>query len=146
MILIDTNVLVALVDERDELHRKAKRDLKALRREAMGVTSLVLGEACFLLPDLYLRQRLRLLLERLAIAPVEPSPPWWDHVFTWLERYADHDPDLADAQLAALSEEISGSCVWTYDTEFRTVWRRLDGKEIPLAAPLALKGPRSVRS
>jgi predicted nucleic acid-binding protein len=146
MILLDTNVLVALVDERDELHRRAKRDLKALRRETLGVTSLILGEACFLLPDLYLRQRLQLLLLRLAVAEIEPSPPWWDRVFAWLERYADHDPDLADAQLAALSEEVSGCRVWTYDAEFRSIWRRPDGTEIPLAASLALKRPRSGRS
>jgi predicted nucleic acid-binding protein len=143
MILVDTNVLVALVDEGDALHRKAKRDLKSLRREPMRVTSLVLGETCFLLPDLYLRQRLRLLLGRLAIAPVELSPPWWDDVFTWLERYADHEPDLADAQLAALSAEVSGCRVWTYDRDFRTIWRRLDGTEIPLAAPFALKPSRN---
>ena len=140
MILVDTNVLVALADERDALHGQASRDARSLGRGPFGVTSLVLGEVCFLLPDRYLRSRLRFMLEHLPIEPVEPGPPWWPAVFAWLERYADHDPDLADAQLAVLSAEIPSAQVWTYDREFRTVWKRPDGTAIPLAT--RSRGPR----
>ena len=73
------------------------------------------------------------MLDRLAIALVELPSPWWDDVFDWLERYAEHDPDLADAQLAVLCSKKSDYRVWTYDKEFQSVWRRLDGSRIPLA-------------
>lgn len=131
MILVDTNVLVALVDERDRLHRRAKRDLHKLRGP-FGVTSVVLSEACFLLEDSYLRDRLSMLLQRMSIVPVELDSPWWQDVFDWLARYADHTPDLCDAMLIVLSSRI-GAAIWTYDTEFRKAWRRPDGKLVVMA-------------
>lgn len=99
----------------------------------MGVTSLVLGETCFLAPSGYLRKRLSFLLARLAITPVELDPPWWPEVFQWMDRYSEHEPDLADAQLAVLCSRRSECRVWTYDKEFKTTWRRTNGLRIPLA-------------
>lgn len=127
MILLDTNVLVALVDERDRLHERAARDLKKLSGP-FGVMSVVLAESCFLLEASYLRQRLSLLLERLPAAAIEPEAPWWSEVFTWLQRYADHNPDLCDALLVTQSHRTKAT-IWTYDTEFKTVWRKPDGKK-----------------
>jgi predicted nucleic acid-binding protein len=132
MILVDTNVLVALVDERDRLHSVAKRDLKRLGGSRMGVTSPVLTECFFLLAADYLRRRLAFLLEDLGVAPVELEPPWWDDVFDWLSRYAEHEADFADAQLAVLSGRNRAHKVWTYDRDFRSIWRRPDGSKIPL--------------
>jgi predicted nucleic acid-binding protein len=126
-------VLVALVDERDDDHREAMRDLHALRAGPFATTSLVLGETCFLLPDGYQRRRLLLLLQRIGVTPIELDPPWWSDVFASLDRYAEHTPDLADAQLATLSSRLPRSRVWTYDREFVTTWRREDGTPIPLA-------------
>jgi predicted nucleic acid-binding protein len=131
VILVDTNVLVALVDERDRLHSRAKHDLKVLAKAPFACSTLVLGEACFLLQAGFLRQRLRLLLKGLAATPVELEDPFWDEVFDWLERYDEHEPDLADAQLAILSSRNPEWRVWTYDDEFRTTWRRSDGSKIP---------------
>ncbi len=128
MILLDTNVVVALVDERDRLHARAKRDLGKLTGP-FAVTSVVLSEACFLLVESYLRQRLQLLLASLSVSPVEPEPPWWNEVFTGLIRYAEHTPDLCDAMLVVLASKNAWP-IWTYDTEFRKVWRRLDGRHL----------------
>ena len=133
MILIDTNVLVALIDERDDLGRRATKDLKRLRDVAFATTAPILGEVCFLLPQGHLRQRLRYLMESLNIAIVEMSAAWWDDAFDWMERYQSHEPDLADAQLATLCSLKPEYKVWTYDREFRTIWRRKDGTRIPLA-------------
>jgi predicted nucleic acid-binding protein len=129
VILVDTNVLVALVLQREALHHQAVRDLERLRKETFFVTRSVLSEACFLLGLREQRARLRALLTSMSAR--EPGAPAWDHVFAWLERYADHEPDWADACLVVLS---NGSyLVWTYDREFRTIWRRLDGSRVPLA-------------
>ncbi len=133
MILVDTNVLVALVDEGDALHTRATRDLKRLRRGPFGVMSVVLGEACFLLPLLHSRLRLRFLLDHLRSFSVELSIPWWNEVFDWLAIYADHEPDLADAALLHLSGSIPGASIWTYDREFATTWRHKDGTPPRLA-------------
>jgi hypothetical protein len=51
----------------------------------------------------------------------------------WLAKYADDEPDWADACLAALSGRDKDLTVWTYDREFQTTWRRLNGTAIPLA-------------
>lgn len=130
MILIDTNVLVALVDERDQLHARATRDLSKLTGP-FGVMSAVLSEACFLLDQAYLRARLGMLLERLPMVAIEPSAPWWNDVFQWLDRYADHTPDLCDALLVTHSSRTQAQ-IWTYDSEFKTVWRKPDGKKLTL--------------
>lgn len=132
MILVDTNVLVALADESDPLHPVATRDLTRIRRKALGVTSVVLSECLSLMPPAYLRRRLAFLTEQLAMRAVELESPWWKEVFEWLDRYAEHEPDLADAQLAVLASRDKAHAVWTYDREFKDVWRRRDGSKIPL--------------
>jgi len=119
--------------ERERLHATAKRDLKRFEKRELGVTAAVLTECVFLLSAKYLRERLAFLLEQLAVAPVELEPPWWKEVFDWLDRYAEHEPDFADAQLAIISGRKTADKVWTYDKEFRHIWRRLDGSKIPLA-------------
>jgi predicted nucleic acid-binding protein len=132
MILIDTNVLVALADERDGLGPRAAKDLKRLRSGPFAITAPILAEACFLLPRGHLRKRLRFLLDRLGVAIVEMPAPWWNDVFDWMERHQTHEPDLADAELATLCSKKPEYRVWTYDEEFRTIWRRKDGSRIPL--------------
>jgi predicted nucleic acid-binding protein len=133
VILVDTNVLVGLVDHEDDLHVRASRDLRRLRRGPFGVTSAVLAECVFLLPEAHLLERLAFLLRRLPFSPVELPAPWWQAVFGWIARYADHEPDLADAQLVLLASTTSNARIWTYDREFRTTWRTPDGDAPPLA-------------
>lgn len=132
MILLDTNVLVGLVDERDGLHHVAARDLKKLSGQALGVTSAVLAETLFLLTEPHHRRRLQYLLEALAVAPLELAPPWWHETFEWVHRYEEHEPDLADAQLVVSCTRDKGHRVWTYDKEFWTTWRRSDGTQVPV--------------
>lgn len=129
MILVDTNVLVALVLRKDRLHRRAVRDLETLVRDDIGVMPSVVCEACFLLPSPEQRARVRDLLSTLRATVV--NEPAWADVFAWLARYADHEPDWVDGCLVTLAER--NRRVWTYDAEFRAVWRRRDGSPVPLA-------------
>jgi hypothetical protein len=64
---------------------------------------------------------------------IDDERPLWSDVFAWLDLYAEHDPDWADGYLAVLSGRDRHARVWTYDREFSTIWRRLDGTRIPLA-------------
>lgn len=58
---------------------------------------------------------------------------FWSEALDWLTKYADHEPDWADACLAVLSGHDRQIRIWTYDGKFRTTWRRPNGTAIPLA-------------
>jgi len=93
----------------------------------------VLTETLFHLQQPLLRRKLQALLAEPLFRVVELSRPIVDSALDWLDRYADHSPDFADAVLAVLSGERRDISVWSYDSEFRTIWRRPDGSRIPLA-------------
>lgn len=135
MILLDTTPLVALCDPRDRLNRRAVGDLEGLSRRPLVVCVPVLTEACFHLPHPVQRQRLRRFLAEFSVSPlaVDDEGAVWLDVFDWLARYQEHAPDWADGYLAVLSGRDHRLKVWTYDAEFRSKGRRLDGSRIPLA-------------
>jgi predicted nucleic acid-binding protein len=135
MILVDTSALVALCDPRDALNAAAVKHLKSLAKSQLALCEPVLVEACFHLATPSQRNRLYLTIENLGILPFVPDDvrSLWQEVFDWLSKYADHDPDWADAYLAVLSGRERKHKVWTYDREFRTIWRRPDGSAIPMA-------------
>jgi hypothetical protein len=87
------------------------------------------------LPHVAQRARLRRFLAEFPVAAyaADDEPVVWAAVFDWLARYARHEPDWADGYLAVVSGRERRFKVWTYDREFRTVWRRPDGTRIPLA-------------
>ncbi len=93
----------------------------------------MLSEAYHIISGGYLRLRLRSLLKHLAVAMVETPPDAWEEILDWMERYQEHEPDLADAQLVALSGMHASCRVWSYDKEFLAVWRRADGTRVPAA-------------
>jgi predicted nucleic acid-binding protein len=134
MILLDTNVLVALVDDRDSLHARAIEDWGQLAGETFVTVGPVIAEACFLLPTAVQRQKLRTLIERMPVVPVGgEADRLWRGTFEWMEKYAEHEPDWTDAVIAVMSGRERGMRVWTYDREFWTIWRRPDGTGIPMA-------------
>lgn len=135
MILLDTAPLVALCDLRDRLNRTALRDLDRLGRQPLVLCGPVLTEACFLLTGGPQRERLRRLLAALSVRAYrsDDEARLWSDVFAWMARYQEHAPDWADAYLAVVAGQDRGWKVWTYDREFRTIWRRPDGTMIPLA-------------
>ena len=135
MILVDTGPLVALCDARDARHALAVRQLRTLAAGDLAVCDAVIVEACFHLPHPSQRRRLGALLQDLRIRPV-PSPDeraFRLDVFEWLAKYEEHEPDWADGCLAVMSERNKTAKVWTFDGEFRTIWRRPNGTAIPLA-------------
>ena len=138
MILVDTTPLVALCDPRDSLNKTALRDLKRLRDSQLAICEPVLTEACFHLSARSQRLRLQVMIEQLGMlpAPVDDRDSMWTEIFRWLDKYSEHEPDWADAYLAVLCGRNSTLKVWTYDIEFRTIWRRPNGTRIPTANKL----------
>jgi predicted nucleic acid-binding protein len=134
LILCDTNVLVALVDNGDPLSADAQRDLTVLARHGLLVTEPVLCETLHLLEAASHRSRLQhyITLLPIALAPSLESSELFRSIFAWLKRYSEHSPDWADAHLAMLAGTDRRLRVWTYDTEFQTIWRRPDGSKIPV--------------
>ena len=135
MILVDTTPLVALCDRRDSYHGAAMKDLQQLAPAQLSTCEAVLMEACFHLPYRAQRQRLRGILDHLNIASLSGTDErsFWIDVLDWLTKYAEHEPDWTDGCIAVLSGRERSLKVWTYDREFRTIWRRPDGTAIPLA-------------
>ena len=134
MTITDTGPLVALCDTHDPRHRAAIAHASRLAPRGLRVCEAVLVEACFHLPRLFQRERLRAILTELRIDPI----PTGDHslqrdVFDWLAKYEEHEPDWADGCLAVLCGRNARLKVWTYDREFRTIWRLPNGGAIPLA-------------
>jgi predicted nucleic acid-binding protein len=143
MTLIDTNVLVALVDERDRLRSRAMGDLSKLKGP-FGILDTVLVETLFLLTEPYLRRRVRFLLERLAVRHTPIHAEWWGTIFDWLEKYARHQPNLCDAALVAAATHEKRA-IWTYDAEFTKVWRTPEGKPLQLVGSIAKMRRRKPR-
>jgi predicted nucleic acid-binding protein len=135
VILIDTGPLVALCRRRDTHHRRAVEHLQSLANNQFAVCEAVVVEACFHLLHRAERRRLAALLHAVQVAWLLPAlgADYRRHVFEWLIKYADHQPDWADACIAVLSGYDTKVMVWTYDREFRTIWRRPDGTRIPMA-------------
>jgi predicted nucleic acid-binding protein len=136
MILIDTTPLVALCDARDAHHERAWAELPAVRRgnRPILLCEPVLTESCFHLSERAQRRRLRTLLQDLRAELLPPRGDLFlDSVFDWLEKYAEHLPDLTDAFLVILAQAERRAKVWTYDAQFYKLWRRPDGSSVPLA-------------
>lgn len=137
MTIVDTGPLVALCDPRDSYHRTARRHLARLAPGGLAVCEAIVIESCFHLPHRSQRQRLRAVLDEIDIEPLATQgADFWVDVWAWLLKYADHEPDWADGCIAVLCGREDRLKVWTYDAEFRTTWRRPDGRTIPMAVRL----------
>jgi predicted nucleic acid-binding protein len=135
MILLDTSVLVAMINPNDELRARVGNDHRHFAKEMLLVSPAVLMEAVHLLPSPILREKLHELIRNEVVQLfcfLETEDRFTD-VFDWLTRYAEHVPDWADGCLAVLSGIHKRLRVWTYDNEFKAIWRRPDGSRIPLA-------------
>jgi len=133
MILLDTNVVVGIVDQRDDRRPLILAELARLRKPNFLVCWPVLTETLHFLKRPDQRKYLRELLVRLNVSLAETYyQPTMDDVFAWMGRYGDHRPDFTDAYIVCLSAGNARWRVWTYDSEFHHVWRRPDGSAVPM--------------
>jgi predicted nucleic acid-binding protein len=126
VILIDTNVLIALVNERDALHARAVADSRSLK-SPFGVIDAVLVESLWVLSASYLRRRLWQTLLGMSAEHINVESAWWPTIAAWMDKYDTHSPDLCDAVLLQVSSQKHAK-IWTYDKEFRTVWKDSSGQ------------------
>ena len=97
----------------------ALKHLESLAADDFAVCDAVLTEACFHLPHPNQRQRLRALLRDLSVQPIPimHELDFFLEVRDWLTKYANQEPDWANACLAILSGPDKDLKIWTYDRE-----------------------------
>lgn len=123
-VLLDTGVIVALLDKRERRHRDCVEALVGLGSH-LATCEPVVAEACYLLRDVpgageavlanvargSFRVHLRLADEADAVGAL-------------MARYADQPMDLADACLVRMAELLDTGRILTLDEDFRRYrWR-----------------------
>jgi predicted nucleic acid-binding protein len=134
MVLIDTNVILALLNDNDDHYADACEMVPLMRREGLVLVLPVLAEVThfFERPAAYTKlERLLAILNVRMVASEHLVGQ--EQTLTWLKKYATHKPDYADAHLVLLTAVNKTYRVWSYDHEFRTIWRRPDGSSVPVA-------------
>ena len=124
-VLLDTGVIVALIDRSERLHQScatAVRDLEA----PLVTCEAVIAEACYLLRNL--RGAPEAVIENVAAAifqiPFHLSQETTG-VRQILRKYRDREIDLADACLIRLAEQMETAEILTLDKDFEVYrWGR----------------------
>ena len=133
-VLLDTGPLVALLDRRDQYHDWAKEQAAQVGWP-IATCEPVLVEAFHLLRALPpARQAVMGLLQNARLSIPFRLEQHVVPVASLLDRYADVPMALADACLVRMSEMVTGSTVFTMDSDFR-VYRRHRREPIPLLIP-----------
>jgi predicted nucleic acid-binding protein len=131
-VLVDTGPLVALLRKSDSYHGRCVSEFAKLP-EGLPTSWPVITEAVYLLRNepRGVRTLLELLTARVLI-PIELGDefaPWATLFFT---RYADREPQLADASLVFLAEREGIDTVLTLDRRDFTVYRVRGSRRLKL--------------
>ena len=124
-VLLDTGVIVALLDRNESQHERCRTELRALSG-ALVTCEAVIVEACYLLRGL--RGAPETILENVE-KRVFQIPFRLDEsaagVQALMKRYARVPMDLADACLVSLADALGTGRILTLDSDFRIYrWRR----------------------
>ena len=124
-VLIDTGVIVALLDRSERRHADCVRAIGGLGA-AMVTCEAVIAEACYLLRSV--PGAPAAVLSNVEKGTFQVAFRLAEHaagVATLLNRYADQPMDLADACLVELADLLGTPRILTLDGDFRTYrWRR----------------------
>ena len=129
-VLADSGFLVALGIERDPRHRAARAFLDSYAGELL-VPAPVVSESCYFLSTagkVRLLDWLRKPPRKVLDLPVSAYP----EVGRILARYAELDPDFADAAIVWLAEKTGCRAILTVDVRDFSVFRLGKGKHFEL--------------
>lgn len=129
-VLVDTGPLVAVLARDDQYHALCVELLRTLQPPLVTCWP-VITEAAYLLrrsPE-GIASLLRMLeRELLMLAPLDASAvPWFNGFF---QQYRDLNPQLADAALLYLAEQLHIDTVFTLDHRHFRAFRRADGRPL----------------
>lgn len=133
-IIIDTSPLVAFIDKSDNFHQWAVKTWKKLH-PPLFTCEAVIAESCFLLQNVYGGESsiLSLLEVQVIKIPFNLS----EEVIAinkLMKQYKSVPMSLADACLVRMSELITDSSIFTFDSDFR-IYRQYQNQVIPIIMP-----------
>jgi uncharacterized protein len=125
--LVDTGVLIALLDRRDPNHQRCIAAAQQLPNAPLTTTWCCLTEAMYFMGKLggfTAQQGLWTLLLSKRILLRTPTET---RMAELMEKFQDTPMDLADASLVALAEELGTTQIFTLDSDFH-VYRTSRGE------------------
>jgi predicted nucleic acid-binding protein len=136
-VLLDTGPLIALIDRHDRHHGWAAERFQDIVPPLLTCEA-VLTEACYLAPRSGRpREEPLNLIARGVIRLAFDLSDNGTQVSSLMQRYANVPMSLADACLVRMSELVSGSSVFTLDSDFR-IYRRHGRQKIRVLMPAEL--------
>lgn len=130
--LVDSGVLVALLDPREEHHEWATEVLLAASQPWLTCEA-VLSEALFLLHSPHAKA-LRKLVRCGQLQVAFHLADHVEEVLDLLDKYHDTPMSVADACLVRMSELVADPLVYTTDADF-LVYRRHGRQSVPCLMP-----------
>ena len=133
-VIVDTGVLVALIDRRDHYHTWVTEQLNQIEPPLLTCEA-VISETWFLLQRVKNgRETLLHLLEQWQIVVRFDLDAELTAVVALLARYQSVPASLADAELVRMAELYPNSMVFTLDSDFH-IYRKNRDCPIPLLIP-----------
>ncbi|MEO0378240.1 MAG: PIN domain-containing protein [Cyanobacteria bacterium P01_A01_bin.17] len=133
-VIVDTGILVALIDQRDQYHDWAREHL-GLIAPPLLTCEAVISEAWFLLGRVRNgREALFLLLEQAQVSVGFDLSAEQVAVIGLMRRYQSVPASIADAELVRMAELYPQSSVFTLDSDFQ-IYRKNRNTPIPLITP-----------
>lgn len=133
-VIVDTGVLVALIDRRDHYHTWVTEQLNQIEPPLLTCEA-VISETWFLLQRVKNgRETLLHLLEQWQIVVRFDLDAELTAVVALLARYQSVPASLADAELVRMAELYPNSMVFTLDSDFQ-IYRKNRDCPIPLLIP-----------
>ena len=133
-VILDTGVLVALLNKKDSYHQWAVNQLKTIQPPLLTCDA-VISETNFLCGNQ--QQSVVVIFNYLKSGIIE-MPFCFSTEYEAIEKlmlkYSDVPMSFADACLVRMSEQHSNSCVFTLDSDF-LVYRQNGNAMIPLIYP-----------
>lgn len=144
MILVDSNVFIALLSANDQNHQVAA-DLVGSTDEPLLVPPTVVAEVCFLVGERNRDRSAEVAFLRSSTEPdgltlAELTPADTSRMADLTEQYADVGLGGTDASVLALAERLNINQVATFDRRHSPAVRPLSDHPLTLL-PLSYQGP-----
>ncbi len=130
-VIVDTDAIVAVLSEEDSLHKVASAKFDELPKP-FYTCEAVLSEACFLVKSSKRRREVLKLFDQGVIKMAFSFNDEIARVAALMEKYSDVPMSFADACLVRMSEILTDSVVFSFDSDFR-IYRRNRNENIPMA-------------
>ncbi len=133
-VILDTGVLVAVLDRSDRYHNWAVKEWEKIVKPLLTCEA-VITESCFILQDVYgSEDAIMALIERRTIQIDFRFNDEVKVIRGLMQRYQSVPMSFADACLVRMSELIVGSSVLTLDSDFY-IYRKNRKEMIDLIIP-----------